>query len=167
VTDEAKQHEAGGGDATASDTHRDADASANIAPDIAPTDGAPTDGAPTDAAPLPDAAALELDEQPAEPPLSPQPEDEPIGLFEWLWLAGCTLLGAAFRAVNLAGRPLWDDELTTLITIRRPIADGLISPQDPQPPLYQLLLRAMTGGDEFDHVAEFFEVVAALFLLAR
>jgi len=143
VTDEAKQHEEGGGDATASDTHRDADASANIAPD-----GATDAAAPPDAAPLPDADALEPDEQPAEPPLSPQPEDEPIGLVEWLWLAGCTLLGAAFRAANLAARPLWDDELTTLITIRRPIADGLISPQDPQPPLYQLLLRAMTGVAE-------------------
>lgn len=131
MTEDANQHEMTDDDAPTSDTHRDAESSTDDASHVAP---------------LPD-TGVELDDEPAAPPLSPQPEDEPIGLFEWLWLAGCTLLGALFRAVNLGGHALWDDEVTTLITVRRPIGDGLISPQDPQPPLYQLLLRALTGGD--------------------
>ena len=65
---------------------------------------------------------------------------------EWVWLLLCTAIGGFFRIVNLAGRPLWADELTTVITARRPLAESFTTSQDPQPPMYQLLVRLFSGG---------------------
>ncbi|MEX2215121.1 MAG: glycosyltransferase family 39 protein [Phycisphaeraceae bacterium] len=67
-------------------------------------------------------------------------------LGEWVWLALCTLAGGFFRASNLAARPLWSDELTTIITARRELVASFTTSQDPQPPLYQLLVRLFSGG---------------------
>jgi hypothetical protein len=96
----------------------------------------------------------ENNDQPIDDQSPPEPSGhdlddlglEPYSFGEWAWLALCTLIGGALRAVNLAGRPLWTDELTTIITSQRPLAQSFTTSQDPQPPLHQLLVRLLTGG---------------------
>ena len=68
--------------------------------------------------------------------------ESPVAVWEWTWVAICFLGGAWLRCTNMAGRPLWTDEFTTLITAsKRGLFESFFTQQDPQPPLYQLLLR--------------------------
>ena len=68
--------------------------------------------------------------------------DPPVARFEWAGLAACFIAGAWIRFTNVAGRPLWTDEFTTIITAtRRGLWESFFTQQDPQPPLYQLWLR--------------------------
>lgn len=73
---------------------------------------------------------------------------------ELVWVLGCFLGGAVLRAANLAARPLWDDELTTIITANRSFWDGLYTGQDPQPPLHQWLVRLIMGIKEETMLSE-------------
>ena len=87
-----------------------------------------------------------LDEPPLQPPLEAlAPRVSPL---EWLWLVLCMAVGAFFRVWHLSVRPLWADELTTLITARRTLGDSLKTAQDPQPPLHQMLVRLLMGGND-------------------
>lgn len=65
----------------------------------------------------------------------------PVSNLEWIWVGLCFIVGCMLRMTNVAGRPLWTDEFTTLITVRRPLFESFFNLQDPQPPLYQLALR--------------------------
>jgi len=89
-------------------------------------------------------------DQPVEPAAHANADDalltERYAFSEWVWLLVCTLLGAALRVINLAGRPLWADELTTIITAGRPLGESFTTEQDPQPPLYQLLVRLFNSN---------------------
>ena len=71
-----------------------------------------------------------------------------VSAAEWIWLAMCVAIGTFFRAWHLSARPLWADELTTLITARRSLGDSLKTAQDPQPPLHQMLVRLLMGGND-------------------
>ncbi len=83
----------------------------------------------------------------SDSPDSPDPTDsasaERYTVPELAWVFACFIGGALLRALNLAARPLWDDELTTIITARRPFWEGLYTGQDPQPPLHQWLVRLL------------------------
>ncbi len=78
---------------------------------------------------------------PSSNPPAPLSSGPRPGIGEWLWLALWLGIGGLLRVWNVAGRPLWTDEFTTLITLRRDLRESFFNFQDPQPPLYQLLLR--------------------------
>lgn len=67
--------------------------------------------------------------------------------WEPVWLAGCVLVGATLRVVNLGATPLWNDEIITVITLRRPLAESLLQRMDYAAPLYALLLRLFVSGE--------------------
>lgn len=61
-------------------------------------------------------------------------------------LAGIVLVGGVLRLVGLGERSLWYDEIYSLgIRAQRPLADLLVLPNDPHPPLYFILLRVWTA----------------------
>lgn len=73
-------------------------------------------------------------------------KDQKPGFAEWVWVGLCLVIGTAFRALNPTGRPLWADEIITLITVRRPFGESLGHVQDTQPPIFQLMVRALADG---------------------
>jgi 4-amino-4-deoxy-L-arabinose transferase-like glycosyltransferase len=62
-------------------------------------------------------------------------------------LAAIVALAAFLRLHRLDERSLWTDELIMWITARRPFVDGLLQLQDYSAPAYQLVLRAVAGGE--------------------
>lgn len=75
-----------------------------------------------------------------------QEAEDPPGGLEWVWVGLCMAIGTAFRALNPTGRPLWADEIITLITVRRPFWESLGHVQDTQPPIFQMMVRALADG---------------------
>ena len=74
-------------------------------------------------------------------------KNPPINLIEHATLLVCCIGSGIFSIRLIANKELWCDELITLITVRRPFAEGLLQLQDYAAPLYQLLLRLFIFDD--------------------
>lgn len=71
------------------------------------------------------------------------PLDDNIASWEVLWLALVIIAAVLFRVAMIDQQALVTDELTTLISAERPFWESVTSFQDPQPPLYQVILRGL------------------------
>lgn len=67
--------------------------------------------------------------------------------YEKIWIIACHVVFFGLCFYFLENRPLWSDEIITIITVRRPFIDGLMQLQDYSAPLYQLILRLVVTND--------------------
>jgi mannosyltransferase len=67
--------------------------------------------------------------------------------YEKIWIIVCHVVFFGLCLYFLENRPLWSDEIITIITVRRPFIDGLLQLQDYSAPLYQLILRLVVTND--------------------
>ena len=65
---------------------------------------------------------------------------------EAVGLCACLVGGTWVRLASLTAYSLWHDELYMLITVRRPLIQGLLQQEDYSAPLYASLLRVLTHG---------------------
>lgn len=90
---------------------------------------------------------MNADDPGAKTPTSPVAfERMPVRFWEAVLVVVCLVVAGVLRGLNLHGRPLWVDELTTLLIVRRPLAEAIWNFQDVQPPLLQCLIRLTTSA---------------------